>query len=47
MNSSEYEDRGLLGRVCVSRISMKPCKLKVKTAGSQGSLDKRSLNEGA
>ena len=42
------KDCGLLwikqmGRVCVSRISMKPCKFQGITAGSQGSLDKSRL----
>ena len=28
-----------MGQACVSRISMKPCKLQGRTAGSQGGLD--------
>ena len=37
------ESNKLVDWVCVSRISMKPCKLQGRTAGSQGSLDKRRL----
>ena len=33
------ESNKQMGPVCVSRISMKPCKLQGRTAGSQGSLD--------
>ena len=50
LNRSEYEvvdyceSNKQMGRVCVSRISMKPCKLQERTASSQGNLDKRSLN---
>ena len=29
--------------VCVSRISMKPCKPQGRTAGPQGNIDKRRL----
>ena len=35
-----------MGRVCVSRISMTPCKLQGRTAGSQGSLGKRRWTVG-
>ena len=35
------ESNKRMGRVCVSRISMRPSKLQGKTAGSQGGLDKR------
>ena len=34
------ESNKQMGQVCVSRISMKPCKLQGRTAGSQGGLDK-------
>ena len=34
------ESKKQMGRICVSRISMKPCKLP----GSQGGLDKRRLS---
>ena len=32
-----------MSRVCVLRISMKPCKLQGRTASFQGGLDKNSL----
>ena len=32
-----------MGQVCVSRITMKPCKLRGRTAGSQGGLDNSKL----
>ena len=35
------ESNKRMGRLCVSRISMRPSKLQGKTAGSQGGLDKR------
>ena len=34
-----------MGRVCVSRISMKPCRLEGRTASSQGGLGKRRLSQ--
>ena len=44
MKIEDYcESKKQMGRVCVSRISMKPCKLQGITAGSQGGLDKRRL----
>ena len=39
------ESNKQMGRVCVSRISMKPCKLQGRTAGSQGGLDKCTLSQ--
>ena len=35
------ESNKQMGRLCVSRISMKPYILQGRTAGSQGGLDKR------
>ena len=40
------ESNKQMGRFCVSRISMKSCKLQGRTAGSQGGLDKRRQNVG-
>ena len=34
-----------VGQVCVLKISMKPCKLQGRTAGSQGGLDKHRLSQ--
>ena len=33
-------------RACISRISIKPCKLQERTAGPQGGPDKRRKNVG-
>ena len=42
MNIVDYcESNKQIGWACVSRISMKPCKLKGRTADLQGDLDKR------
>ena len=42
MNIVDYcESNKQMGRASDSRISMKPCKLKGRTAGLQGDVDKR------
>ena len=38
-----FESNKQMDRVCVSRISINPCKFQGITAGSQGSLDKSRL----
>ena len=42
MKIADYcESNKQMGRVCVSRMSMKPCKVQGRTVGLQGDLDKR------
>ena len=46
MKIADYCDSNKqIGRVCVSRISMKPCKVQGRTACSQGGLGKLRLSQ--
>ena len=47
MKIADYcESNKQMGLVCVSRMSMKPCKLQGRTVGLQGDLDKRRYDVG-